>query len=121
VITLTFRALSNESVIFVRGTYFRIGIDGLLRGPDNSVSASYSDGFWHVARKQHRVLECNSAVYLRVKSFDGQLKRIGPYEDLKIAGGEVLANGACLGWHLLKQSRSPEIDSWREIALLSHA
>lgn len=120
-ITLTFRALSNDSIIFVRGTYFRICIDGFLRGPDNSVSASYSDGFWHVARRQHRVLECNSAVYLRVTTFDGQLKRIGPYEDLKIAGGEVFANGACLGWHLCKQSCSSEIDGWREIALLSDA
>lgn len=47
---LTFRALSNDSVIFVRGTYFRIFADGTLRGPDNAVAARYADGLWHVAR-----------------------------------------------------------------------
>lgn len=88
-ITLTFRALSNDSMIFVRGTYFRICADGTLRGPDNAVAASYSGGLWQVARKQHRVLECPASVCLRVTTSDGQQKSVGPYQSLKVTGGEI--------------------------------
>jgi hypothetical protein len=119
VITLTFRALSNDSMIFVRGTYFRICADATLRGPDNAVAANYTDGLWHVARKQHRVLECRAAVYLRVTTPDGRRKSIGPYEHLKVTGGEIFSNDTYLGAHTRKESRLPQIDLWSEIALLS--
>lgn len=118
-ITLTFRALNNDSVIFVRGTYFKICGDGTLRGPDNSVTASYADGFWQVARRQHRVLECRATVYLRVATSDGRRTSIGPYECLRVTGGEIFSNETYLGAHTRKDTRSPEIDIWTEIALLS--
>lgn len=117
-ITLTFRALSNDSVIFVRGTYFKICVDGTLRGPDNSVTASYTDGLWQVARRQHRVLECRATVYLRVTTSDGRRKSIGPYECLRVTGGEIFSNDIYLGAHTRTDSRVPEVDIWTEIALL---
>ena len=44
VIALGFRALNGESVMLIRGAYFRIFADGTLRGPDNAVAASYTNG-----------------------------------------------------------------------------
>ena len=104
---------------FVRGTYFRICADGTLRGPDNAVTASYTGGIWQVARRQHRVLECRATIYLRVTTSDGRRKHIGPYESLKVADGELFSNDLYLGAHTRKESRLPETDVWREIALLS--
>ena len=118
-ITLTFRALSNDSMIFVRGTYFRICADGTLRGPENTVAASYSGGFWQVARRQHRVLECSTAVYLRVTTADGVRKNVGPYGFLRVTGGEIFANEIYLGAHTRRDSRVPKVDIWHEIALLA--
>jgi hypothetical protein len=108
-------------MIFVRGTYFRICTDGTLRGPDNAVTANYSDGLWQVARRQHRVLECRAAIYLRVTSCDGGRKSIGPYECVRVAGGDIFSNDIYLGSHTRESSRSPEMDIWTEIALLPDA
>jgi hypothetical protein len=119
VITLTFRALNGESVMLVRGAYFRICADGTLRGPDNAVAASYADGLWQLGRKRHRTLECREAVYLRVTTPDGQRECIGPYEYLKVAGGEIFSNNTYLGAHSGGDSYLPEAGIWREIALLS--
>lgn len=118
-ITLTFRPLTSESVILVRGTYFRICADGTLRGPDNAVTASYTDGLWQLGRRQHRTLECREAVYLRVTTSDGQRECIGPYECLKVTGGAIFSNDAYLGAHMRGESLLPEASVWREIALLS--
>jgi hypothetical protein len=119
VITLTFRPLSGESVILVRGVYFRICADGTLRGPDNAVTASYIDGRWLLGRRQYRMLECREAVYLRVTTSGGQREFIGPYESLKVAGGAIFSNDTYLGAHTCGESYLPETDIWREIALLS--
>lgn len=118
-ITLTFRPLNGESVILVRGAYFRICADGTLRGPDNAVTASYTDGHWQLGRKQHRMLECREAVYLRVTTADGQRECIGPYERVQVAGGAIFSNETYLGAHTRGESYLPESDIWREIALLS--
>ena len=90
-ITLTFWELSNESMTFVRGAYFRICADATLRGPDNAVAARYVGGLWQVARRNHRVLECRAALYLRVTGADGQRKSLGPFEGLKVTGGDRLS------------------------------
>jgi hypothetical protein len=119
VITLSFRPLSGESVILVRGLYFRICADGTLRGPDNAVTASYADGLWRVGRRQHRMLECREAIYLRVTTAGGQRECIGPYECLKVAGGAVFSNDTYLGAHTRGDSYMPETAVWQEIALLS--
>ena len=117
-ITLTFWELSTESMTFVRGAYFRICADATLRGPDNAVAARYSGGLWQVARRKHRVLECRTAVYLRVTDADGQRKRIGPYECLKVAGGDLFSNDLYLGTHAPRESQPPQAHLWSEIALL---
>lgn len=118
-ITLTFRAPSNESLLLVRGAYFRICADGTLRGPDNAVAASYTDGQWQLGRRRHRILECREAVYLRVTTSDGQRECIGPYEYLKVTGGEIFSSETYLGAHSRAESYLPKSDIWREIALLS--
>lgn len=118
-ITLTFRALNGDSVLLVRGAYFRICADGTLRGPDNAVAASYTEGLWQLGRRRHRMLECREAVYLRVTTSDGERECIGPYEYLKVTGGEIFSNDAYLGTHSRGESYLPKTDIWREIALLS--
>ncbi len=119
-ITLTFRPLSSESMILVRGAYFRICVDRTLRGPDNAVTARYTDGLWELGRKQHTMLECSAAVYLRVMTSDGRRECIGPYECLKVAGGAIFSNGAYLGAHTPGSLHvHPETDVWSEISLLS--
>lgn len=118
-ITLSFRDLNGESVMLVRGAYFRICADGTLRGPDNAVAASYTDGLWQLGRRRHRALECREAVYLRVTSSDGQRECIGPYEYIKVAGGGIFSNNTHLGAHSRGESYLPETEIWREIALLS--
>lgn len=118
-ITLTFRALNGESVMLVRGAYFRICADGTLRGPDNAVAASYINGLWQLGRRGHRTLECREAVYLRVTASDGHRECIGPYEYLKVAGGDIFADTTYLGAHSRGEPYPPGTDIWKEIALLS--
>ena len=118
-ITLAFRPLSGESVTLVRGTYFRICADGTLRGPDNAVTASYAAGRWQLGRRQHSMLECREAIYLRVTNADGQRDCIGPYEALRVAGGAIFSHDTYLGVHTRGDSYSPVADIWTEIALLS--
>ena len=118
-ITLGFRALNGESVMFIRGAHFRICADGTLRGPDNAVAASYTDGLWQLGRKRLKTLECREAVYLRVTTSDGQRECIGPYECLRVAGGDIFSNDTYLGAHSRGEAYLPEADIWREIALLS--
>ncbi|MGC8521587.1 MAG: hypothetical protein ACP5PN_06940 [Steroidobacteraceae bacterium] len=118
-ITLTFKAFGSDSMTFVRGTYFRICADGTLRGPDNAIAASYSEGLWQVARQRHRAFECRAAIYLRVTGSDGQRRSIGPYAGLRVSGGELYANDTYLGAHGPITSGAAQADIWREIALLS--
>jgi hypothetical protein len=118
-ITLTFRAMGGESVILVRGAYFRICADGTLRGPDNAVAASYTDGQWQLGRRRHRMLECREPLYMRVTTSDGQRECIGPYEFLKVTGGEIFSNDIYLGTHALGESYLAKATIWTEIALLS--
>jgi len=119
VITLTFRPASGEAVILVRGAYFRICADGTLRGPDNAVTASYTEGVWQLGRRQHRTLECREAVYLRVTTSDGQRECIGPYEGLRVTGGAIFSNDTYIGAHTRGESHLSKTDIWTEIALLS--
>jgi hypothetical protein len=119
VITLTFRAANGESVMLVRGVYFRICADGTLRGPDNAIAASYTNGLWQLGRTRHRTLECREAVYLRITTSEGQRECMGPYEYLKVAGGDVFCDNTYLGAHSRGESYLSQAVIWREIALLS--
>lgn len=105
--------------MLVRGAYFRICADGTLRGPDNAVAASYTNGLWQLGGRRHRTLECREAVYLRVTTSDGQRECIGPYEGLRVTGGAIFSNDTYLGAHTRGESYLPEAAIWREIALLS--
>lgn len=106
-------------MILVRGAHFRICIDGTLRGPDNSVTASYSAGLWQLGRRRYRMLEFRESVYLRVMTSNGQRYCIGPYECLKVTGGAIFSNDICLGAPTRGKSYLPDIDIWREVALLT--
>jgi hypothetical protein len=119
VITVAFRPLNGESVTLVRGTYFRICADGTLRGPDNAVTASYTAWRWQLGRRQHSMVECREAVYLRVTNADGQRDCTGPYEALRVAGGAISSHDTYLGVHARGDSYLPAADIWTEIALLS--
>ena len=118
-ITLTFRALNGESLMLVRGAYFRICADGTLRGPDNAVAASYAGGLWQLGRRRHRTLECRESVYLRVTTPDGERECIGPYESLKVTRGEIFSHDTYLGAHSGGESHLPQVGVWSEVALLS--
>lgn len=118
-ITLTFRAVSGDAVSLVRGAYFRICADGTLRGPDNAITASYTNGIWKFGHRRHRMLECREALYLRVTSSDGRRECIGPYESLKVTGGAIFSNDTYLGAHAQDEPQFREAAIWREIALLS--
>ena len=65
------------------------------------------------------MLECREAVYLRVTTSDGRRDCIGPYEFLKVTGGEIFSNDTYLGAHWRGASYLPKADIWREIAVLS--
>jgi hypothetical protein len=120
-ITLSFRPVSSESTVLVRGVYFRICADGTLRGPDNAVTASYVDGLWQLGRRQHSMVQCREAVYLRVTTSDGRRECIGPYDCLKVTGGSIFSNDVYIGAHTRAESYLPESNIWSEVALLSEA
>lgn len=105
--------------MFIRGAHFRICADGTLRGPDNAIAASYSNGLWRLGRRQHRTLECRDAVYLRVTASNGRCECIGPYGDLKAVGGDIFSNNTYLGAYSRGESYPADTEVWREIALLS--
>jgi hypothetical protein len=120
VITLAFRPLRSELLVLVRGTYFRICLDGTLRAPDNTVTARYADGIWLLGQRQHRTVECREPVYLRVTHRDGNRESTGPYEALTVSGGAIFSNQAYLGSHAPQHDSGGLADEiWREVAILS--
>ncbi len=118
-ITLTFRPIHGESPVLVRGTYFRICADATLRGPDNSIAASYCDGLWQLGPRLYRAFECGGPVYLRITNSDGSHERIGPYEFVKALEGAIFTHDSCLGTHASATKVGALMGAWREIAFLS--
>ena len=118
-ITLAFRPVSGELAVLIRGAYFRICADGTLRAPDNTVTANYADGIWSLGQRQHRILECREAVYLRVTHRNGSLESIGPYESLTVSGGAIFCDHTYLGAHAAHSEPACVASRiWREIAIL---
>ena len=72
---------------------------GRFAGPTTPSRPATATGYGRLGRKQHRMLECREAIYLRVTTSDGQRECIGPYECLKVAGGAVFSNETYLGAH----------------------
>ena len=119
-IFLNFRPLQSGSLVLVRGAYFRICSDGTLRGPDNTVSARYCDGLWHLGQRRHVSFECAGPVYLRITNSHGQRECMGPYASLRAADGAIYTQDSCLGVHAVRaQFASDAIDLWREISFVT--
>ncbi len=118
-ITLTFHPVREDSAVLIRGAYFRICADSTLRGPDNAVAATYSDGLWQLGHKGHLAFECKGPVYLRVTGKDGRRDSIGPYDFIKATAGAILTHEGCLGFHAARGGFGPPVDLWQEIAFLT--
>lgn len=120
-ITLTFRPVIGESPVSVRGTYFRICADATLRGPDNAIAASYSEGLWQLGRRRHRSFECSGAFYLRVMHWDGSYQRTGPYDFVKAVDGALFTQTDFLVSFAPAPHEVTPPQRWHEIALLPPA
>jgi len=120
-IILNFRPLKNGSAVLVRGTHFRICSDGTLRGPDNSTTARYFDGLWHLGERRYISFECDGPVYLRVTNNHGQRECIGPYASIKASDGAIFAQDSCLGVHMVRAQFGAEtVVTWQEVSFLTH-
>ncbi|HEY6484578.1 MAG TPA: hypothetical protein VIY54_13725 [Steroidobacteraceae bacterium] len=118
-ITLVFRPVCGESLVLVRGTYFRICSDGTLRGPDNCITGSYSGGFWEVGCRLHRSFECGGLIRLRVTDGGGGQEHMGPYDFIRAAEGALFTRERCLGTHASRHLCATVGPVWREIAFLA--
>ena len=119
-IFLNFRPLQNGSMVLIRGAYFRICSDGTLRGPDNTISARYSDGLWHLGQTRHVSFECAGPVYLRVTNSDGRRDCTGPYAALRAADGAIYTQDSLLGVHAAHAQFAAESgDVWHEVSFVS--
>jgi len=118
VLTLIFRPSYGESQVLVRGTYFRICADATLRGPDNTIAASYVKGLWQLAHREHRSFECSGPVYLRLTNSDGRRERIGPYTFVKAADGAIFTPDGRLGNYSDRSDADVSMHRWLEIVLL---
>ena len=104
----------------VRGAYFRICADGTLRGPDNTITARYSDGLWRLGPKRHTSFECAGPVYLRVTNSRGERECMGPYPSIRAADGAIYSQETRLGVHAVRaQFGSEAIEVWLEISLVT--
>ena len=108
-----------DSAILVRGAYFRIRSDGTLRGPDNAVAATYTDGLWKLGPRRYQAFECAGPIYLRVTGKDGRRECIGPYDSVKVVEGAVLTHDSWLGAHATRGGLGFPVDLWQEIAFLT--
>jgi hypothetical protein len=117
-IVLIFRPVYGESPVSLRGTYFRICADATLRGPDNSVAASYYNGMWQLGRRQHRSFECCGPFYLRVTRPEGSNERTGPYDFVKAIDGGLFTHQNYLGAFASPPSYLHAAQLWREVAFL---
>ena len=118
-IILTFRPLRGESRTIVRGAFFRICADRTLRGPDNTVTATYTNGLWHVRQRPHRSFECEGEVYLRVTESDGRHVSAGPYQSVRFSQGIIFSGEVRLGAHASADDSAPAAGLLQNITLLA--
>ena len=119
-IALSFRPLQNGLAVVVRGAHFRICSDGTLRGPDNTTSARYLDGFWHLGQRRHISFECAGPVYLRISTNHGRRECIGPYASIRASDGAIFTHSSRLGVHVSRDQFGAEmVEIWQEISLLT--
>lgn len=118
-ITLTFSPLTDGSQITVRAKFFRICADATLRGPENSVVASYASDVWRLGSRTCRKFQCEEPVFLRVTNVEGAQERLGPFLFLRVSEGVLCTDGKYVGRYTPKWNVGAEAPYWREIALLS--
>lgn len=107
--------------MLLRGVYFRVCADATLRGPDNSIVASYAEGLWRVGRKRCLAFESGGPISLRVTDANGRQANIGPYEFIRATEGAIFTQNVCLGRHDAGGRPIPSADLWREIVILTAA
>jgi hypothetical protein len=117
-IVLIFRPVYGESPVSLRGAYFRICADATLRGPDNSIAASYCNGMWQLGRRPHRSFECCGPFYLRVTHPEGGNERTGPYDFVKAIDGGLFTHKDYLGAFASPPTYLHSLQLWREVAFL---
>ena len=117
-ITLTFSPLSAGSQVLVRATFFRICADSTLRGPENTLVATYAAHLWRVGARKCREFHCDEALYLRVTNPDADREQLGPFRFVRAAEGALFASGKCLGVYSPKWHEESPAHWWREITLL---
>ena len=118
-IILTFRPLRSESRTIVRGAFFRICADRTLRGPDNTVTATYTNGLWQVRHRPHRSFECEGEVYLRVTDCDGRQVSAGPYQSVRFSQGIIFSGEVRLGAHASADESAPAAGLLYNVTLLA--
>jgi hypothetical protein len=119
-IALSFRPLQGGLAVVVRGAHFRICSDGTLRGPDNTTSARYLGGLWHLGHRRHISFESAGPVYLRVTTNQGRRECIGPYASIRAADGAIFAHNSCLGVHVARdQFGADTVEMWQEVSFLT--
>ena len=119
-IVLSFRPLDSGTAVLVRGSHFRICLDGTLRGPDNTTAARYFEGLWYLGQRRHVSFECAGPVYLRVTNKSALRERMGPYASVTVANGSIFAHNNCLGVHADRAQLGIEsIATWQEISFLT--
>lgn len=108
----------NGVPVFARGAFFRICADGTLRGPEDSVVATYSPLGWRLGGRDYRDLEALGPLFLRACRADGRAEVLGPYDFVRAGDGALFGQGRCLGTFCTNRALSPGIPEWSEITLL---
>lgn len=116
---LTFRPVRSESRTIVRGAFFRICADRTLRGPDNTVTATYTNGLWQLRQRPHRSFECEGEVFLRVTDSDGRQVSAGPYQSVRFSQGIIFSGEVRLGMHAPADDSASTADVLQNITLLA--
>jgi hypothetical protein len=82
------------------------------------IMASYSNGLWQLAHREHRSFECSGEVYLQVTATDGQRMCAGPYQAVKVSRGAIYSGDTWLGAHASADESDSSTDCWRHVGLL---
>lgn len=115
---LTFRPVRGESRTIVRGAFFRLCADRTLRGPDNTVTATYTNGLWQLRQRPHRSFECEGEVFLRVTDSDGRHASAGPYQAVRFSQGIIFSGEIRLGMYASADESTPTEGLLQNITLL---
>lgn len=116
---LNFRSINGEAPKLTVAAFFRFQADGTLRGPENYLVARCVDGSWHLGRSQHRELDCEGPVRLRLAMGANEAPlMLGPFAHVRTAAGMLYGDNSCL--NIFVPGRNPgAAASCHELTLLS--